>query len=230
MRRDAVVPRTFVCVIAAAAAATFALAGCGPVRMGAAAITGGQRISVTSLGDQVTSLEQAYQAGKGGIQLQFPLSAAPRQVLSWLLRFRIRDELAVRNHLAVTAGESQRALTSLARQTGRSGPAFVQLAVANGLAPDMLPDLGRYQAIQNEMFIMLNGGTLPSTQARFQALSGVFGHRECIAAKSLNIQVNPQFGQMDYGTLSVIPATSPLSAPPVPAPSPSARPLLTPPC
>jgi hypothetical protein len=224
------VPRTFVCVLAAAAAATCAMSGCGPVRTGTAAITGGQRITVTTLSDQVSNLEQAYQAGKANIQLQFPLTQAPQEVLSWLLRFRIRDELAARNHVAVTTGESQRALTALARQTGRNGPAFVKLAVANGLAPDMLPDLGRYEAIQNEEFIRLNGGTQPHTQARIQALSGAFSRRECVAAKSLNIQVNPQFGQMDYGTLSVIAAATPLSAPTVPSPSPSSKPRLTPPC
>jgi hypothetical protein len=51
-----------------------------------------------------------------------------------------------------------------------------------------------------------------------------------VAAKSLNIQVNPQFGQLDYGTFSVIPANSPLSAPTLPAPSPTAKPQLSPPC
>jgi hypothetical protein len=224
------VPRTSVFVIAAAAAATCALSACGPVRIGAAAITGGERLTVTTLSDQVTNLENAYQAGRGTIQLQFPKSQAPQQVLSWLLRFQIRDELAARNHLVVTTGESQRALSMLARQTGQKGPAFVQLAVANGLAPDMLPDLGRYEAIQNEELTRLNGGTLPRTQARVQALSPEFSRRECVAAKSLNIQVNPQFGQLDYGTFTVIPANSPLSEPTLPAPSPSAKPQLTPAC
>jgi hypothetical protein len=197
--------------------------------MGAAALSGGDRITVTTLSDQVSSLERAYHAGKG-IQLQFPQSQAPQEVLSWLLRFQIRDELAVRNHLVVTTGESQRALSLLARQTGRTGPAFVQLAVANGLAPDMLPELGRYEAIQNEEFTRLNGGTLPRTQARIQALSPEFSRSECVAAKSLNIQVNPQFGQLDYGTYSVIAAKSPLAAPTAPAPSPTAKPQLTPTC
>ena len=223
-------PRTSIFVLtAAAAAATCALSACGPVRIGAAAISGGDRITVTTLSDQVSSLERAFQAGKG-IQLQFPQSQAPQEVLSWLLRFQIRDELAVRNHLVVTTGESQRALSSLARQTGRSGPAFVQLAVANGLAPDMLPELGRYEAIQNEEFTRLNGGTPPLTQARVQALSPEFSRRECVAAKSLSIEVNPQFGQLDYGTYSVIPAPSPLSAPTAPAPSPTTKPQLTPTC
>jgi hypothetical protein len=224
------VPRTSILVIAAAAAATCALSACGPVRMGAAAITGGQRITATTLSDQVTSLERAYQAGKGGIQMQFPLSQAPRQVLGWMLRFRIRDQLAARNHVVVTKGQSERALSALARQTGRSGPAFVQLAVANGLPPDMLPSLGRYEAIQSDLFTRLNGGTLPRTQARIQALSPVFAHRECVAAKSLNIQVNPQYGQLDYGTLAVIPAASPLSAPITPSPAPTPKPQLHPSC
>jgi hypothetical protein len=224
------VPRTTILVIAAAAAATCALSACGPARLGSAAITGGQRITVTTLSDQVSNLERAYQAGKAKIQLQFPLAEAPQQVLGWMLRFRIRDELAARNHVIVTNGESQRALTSLAHQTGRTGPAFLELVVANGLPPDMLLDLGRYEAIQDNLFARLNGGTLPRTQARIQALSPAFSERECIAAKSLNIQVNPQFGQMDYGTLSVIPAVSPLSAPTVPAPAPSTKPRLTPPC
>ena len=223
-------PRTSVFVIAAATAAACALAACGPVKLGSAAITGGQRLTSTTLTDQVTALENAVQAGKGSIQLQFPQSQAPQQVLGWLLRFRIRDELAVRNHVVVTPGESQRALATLARQTGRAGAAFVQLAVANGIAPDMLPELGRYEAIQNDLFIRLNGGTLPRTQAQVQAIAGEFSRRECVAAKSLNIQVNPQFGQLDYATYTVIPAKSPLSAPSIPSPSPTAKPQLTPPC
>ena len=223
-------PRTSVFVIAAAAAATCALSACGPVKMGSAAITGGQRLTSTTLTDQVTALENAYQASNGKIQLQFPKSEAPQEVLGWLLRFRIRDELATRNHVVVTAGESQRALAALAHQTGRTGPAFVQLAVANGIAPDMLPELGRYEAIQRDMFVRLNGGTLPRTQARVAILNVQFNHRECVAAKSLSIQVNPQYGQLDYRTYSVVPAPSTLSAPATPAPSPTPKPQLTPAC
>ena len=223
-------PRTSLFVIAAAAAATCALSACGPVRMGAAAITGGQRITVTTLSDQVTNLEQAYQAGKSAIQLQFPLSEAPQEVLGWMLRFRISDELAARNHLTVTNGAGERALSSLARSTGRTGHAFIQLVVANGLPPDMLPALGRYEAIQTAELTALNNGTAPTTQQRVQALTPAFSHRECVAAKTLSIQVNPQFGALDYNSISVIAARSPLSAPPTPAPSPSIKPQLTPAC
>ena len=223
-------PRTSVFVIAAATAATCALSACGPVKLGSAAITGGQRLTVTTLSDQVTALEHAYQASNGKIQLQFPKSEAPQAVLGWLLRFRIRDELAARNHVVVTAGESYQALINLQKQTGRTGPAFDELLVANGIAPDMKPELGRWLAVQSDMFIRLNGGTLPRTQPRVQVLSAQFNHRECVAAKSLSIQVNPQYGQLDYATYSVIPAPSTLSAPTTPSPAPSPKPQLAPAC
>jgi hypothetical protein len=230
MRRDAVVPRTSIFVIAAVAAATCVISACGPIKMGAAAITGDQRITTATLSNEVSHLQQAYQAGRGSIRLQFPLSEAPQQVLSWMLRFKIRDQLAVRNHLSVTPGDSQRALAALERQTGRTGPAFVQLAVANGLPPDMLPALGRYEAIQNAMLTRLDGGTLPRSTAQVQQLSAVLSQRQCVAAKTLNIQVNPEFGQLDYASLSVIPSATSLAAPPTPSPSPTVRPQLTPKC
>ena len=223
--------RTTIAVTAVAIAAICGLAACGPVRMGSAAIAGGQRISSTTLGNEVTNLTQAYQAHKSKIQLQFPPSEAPQEVLTWLLRFRIRDEVAVRNHVGVSKGQSQRALTAIAAQA-QGGPAALRnLAVANGLPPDMLPDLGRYQAIENSLVDRLDGGVLPKSQTGLATLNAVLNRQECLAAKSLNIQVNPRFGQMNYSqTDTVIPATTTLSAPVRPSPSPSPAPVPNPPC
>ena len=223
--------RTTIAVTAAAIAAICGLAACGPVRMGSAAITGGQRISSTTLGDEVTNLEQAYHASKSKIQLQFPPSEAPQEVLSWLLRFRIRDQVAVRNHVFVSEGESQRALAAIAAQAQGGAAGLRNLAVANGLPPDLLPDLGRYQAIETNLVNRLDGGTLPKSSADLATLNAVLNRQECLAAKSLSIQVNPRFGQMNYSqTDTVIPATTNLSAPVTPSPSPSPAPVLNPPC
>jgi hypothetical protein len=223
--------RTAVSVTAAAIAATCALAACGPVRMGSAAILGNERITSTTLSDQVANLQQTYQANKSKIQLQFPLSEAPQEVLTWLLLFRIRDEVAVRNHVAVSKGQSQRALTSIASQAQGGAAGLRNLAVANGLPPDMLPDLGRYQAIENALVDKLDGGVLPKSQTGLATLNAVLNREECKAAKSLSIEVNPRFGQMNYSqTDSVIPATTKLSAPVRPSPSPSPAPVLNPPC
>jgi SurA N-terminal domain len=224
--------RTLARVSFAALAAMCALAGCGPVRLGAAAIVGGQRISSATLTSQVSSLEDQYRASGGRIQLQFPLTRAPQQVLGWLVRFQIRDRLAARNHIAVSRGESQRALAALAAQVRQSGvpTPLRQLAVAVGLPPGLYPELGRYQAIQQAALNRLDGGTPPSSSAAQQALNSKFGHEECLAAKSLHIQINPQFGRMDYRQLAVIPSPATLSAPSAATPAPKPAPQLRPPC
>ena len=220
--------RTAVSVTAAAIAATCALAACGPTRMGSAAILGNERITSTMLSDQVANLQQWYQAHKSKIQLQFPLSQAPQEVLSWLVRFRVRDEMAARNHVKVNSGQSERALAAIAAQAGPSG--IKNLAVANGLPPDLLPNLGRYEAIQNALVNKMDGGTLPKSTAAQQALGAALAVRQCRAAKAMDILVNPRFGQLDYSQLSIIPAATALSAPVTPSPSPSTRPALKPPC
>ena len=220
--------RTAVSVTAAAIAATCALAACGPVQMGSAAILGNERITSTMLSDQVANLQQWYQAHKSKIQLQFPLSQAPQEVLAWMVRFRVRDEMAARNHVKVSSGQSARALEAIAAQAGPSG--IKNLAVANGLPPDLLPNLGRYEAIQNALVNKMDGGTLPKSTAAQQALGAALALRQCRAAKAMNILVNPRFGQVDYSQLSIIPAATALSAPVTPSPSPSTRPALKPPC
>ena len=215
-------------------AAGITVAACGTVKMGAAAITTSQRISTTTLSAQVANLNAAYQAHKSQVQLQFPASEMPQQVLSWLVRFQVGDQLAVQHGITVTQTESQAALAAIAvsiRSNG-SNETLTEAAVANGLPPDLLPNLGRYQAIETKLLNRLDGGQQPTSAAGQQALQAVFNKTQCQAAKSLNIQINPQFGAFDYTSNSVVLAPSGLSKAAVPAPSPSAsaKPVLTPPC
>jgi hypothetical protein len=200
--------------------------------MGAAAVVGSHRISAATLTAQVSNLKSAIRNSKGKVQLQFQQSQAPQEVLSWMVRFQVREQMAARNHVTVTAGESQRALASIAAQARQGGGnvPLADLAAANGLPPDLLPELGRYQAIQNLVIGKLDGGTLPSGNSALQALSQQFTHEQCIAAKTVSIRLNPQFGRLDYSQLSVIPAVSTLSAPQTPSPSPTSKPQLTPAC
>ncbi len=222
--------RTSITVTAGILAMLAGLTACGTVRTGQAAITGDQGISTATLTNEVNKLEAAYRASNGAVQLQFPLSEAPRQVLSWLVRFRIREQMAVRNGITVTQADSERARAAIAAQARQSHASLTNLAVANGLPPDLLPELGRYQAIQAALLRKLDGGTLPTKQSALQALSQQFTALQCHAAKSLAIKVNPQFGRLDYGQLSVIPSSSALSAPQGGEPTPSPKPQLTPPC
>jgi hypothetical protein len=218
---------------AAVFAAGIAVAACGTVKMGAAAIVGDQRISTNNLGQEVNNLDAGYQAYKSTIQLQYPESQAPQQVLAWLVRFRVRDRLAQQQGITITPGDEQRALATITAQIQQSGSSasLAEVAVANGLPPDMIPALGRYQAIQTKLLDRLDGGKLPSATAAQQALENKFNGTQCRAAKSLGIQINPQFGTLDYNTFAIVPATTSLSKAQGASPSPAATPpLLTPPC
>ena len=227
--------RTPITLTAAALAAALALSACGTVRLGAAAVTNTSRIPTATVTAEVNNLDAAYKANKAKVQLQFPASQMPQQVLSWLLRFQVREEMAERNHLTITRAQVQQALASAAAQARQSGVTLAELAVANGVPPDQLTELGRYVAIQNQLLARLDGGKLPTASGALQALGTQFGKSQCLAAKSLGIQVNPQFGELDYSQVSVIPAPAKLAAAPGKAsPSPSASatasPQLTPAC
>ena len=155
--------RTPITLTAAALAAALALSACGTVRLGAAAVTNTSRIPTATVTAEVNNLDTAYKADKAKVQLQFPASQMPQEVLSWLLRFRVREQMAQRNHLVVTRSQAQQALVSAAAQAKQSGVTLTELAVANGVPPDQLPELGRYVAIQNQLLARLDGGTLPTS-------------------------------------------------------------------
>jgi hypothetical protein len=196
----------------------------------------GQRISSQALTAQVANLDQGLQQYQGRAQLQFPAAQKPQQVLSWLIRFKVRDELAKRNGLQITPRQTQQALAQIIAQAkGQSTSAAVPiqaLAVSNGLPPDLLTSLARYEAIQAALISRLDGGTVPKASAAQQALSNQFLKSECRAAKALDIKVSPQYGRLDYTQYSVVAAPSTLAAAEpgaTPSPSPSAL-RLNPPC
>ncbi|MGI8448425.1 MAG: hypothetical protein ACR2MP_14840 [Streptosporangiaceae bacterium] len=227
--------RTPITLTAAALAAALALSACGTVRLGAAAVTNSSRIPTATLTAEVSNLDTAYKADKAKVQLQFSASQMPQTVLSWLLRFQVRQQMAERNHLTITRADVQQALASAAAQAKQSGVTLTDLAVANGVPPDQLTELGRYVAIQNQLLNRIDGGKLPTASAALQTLGTRFNTYQCRAAKSMGIQVNPQFGQLDYSQVSVVPAPNKLAAAPGTAsPSPSASatasPQLTPAC
>lgn len=226
--------RTWIKAVAAAGVCGLAVAACGTVHMGAAAIVGNQRVSSSTLSAEVSNLKAGYQKYRGKVQLQYSASQAPQQVLGWIVRFKVRDRLAQREGITVTPTEVSQALSSIEasiKQSGESAP-LPAVAVANGLPPDMLDELGRYQAIETKLLNRLDGGQEPTSNAGQQALQAEFNKTQCRAAKSLNIQINPQFGAFDYSSNSVVLTPSGLSKEAVPAPSPSAssKPVLTPPC
>jgi hypothetical protein len=75
----------------------------------------------------------------------------------------------------------------------------------------------------------VNGGTLPSTTAENNTVNAALTKAQCSAAKSLNIQISPQFGRMDYSQYAVV-ATSNTLSQPEGVPSPASTTGLAPAC
>jgi hypothetical protein len=229
------VPRSYLKLAAVVLASGIAAAACGTVKMGAAAIVGNQRISAATLNGEVANLSAGYQRYQGKIQLGYSQSQLPQQVLTWTVRFRVGEQAAARYGITVTPAQAGKALNDAVAQItqGAKGVPWDEVAVSLGLPPDMRSELGHWVASQNALLTHLNGGK-PTTI--FETVPAAVASRDnlsvCRAAKSMGIQINPQYGALDYNSLVIVDAPSTLSKAAVsPAPSPSAsKPLLTPPC
>jgi hypothetical protein len=222
-RRDIPVLRRLITVSAAVLGAGLVLAGCSssPVKLGAAAIVGDQRITQATLDTEVTSLSQAAKLYPGTVQLSQQQEV--QQTLTWLVRFQINDELARQAGITVSTAQAQQALDQIysaakanAQAQGISNVSLKLILVANGIPPNLANEVGRYQAIDEQFVRQANGGALPTSSADQTATTDKLNQARCEAAKGLNIKINPQFGRLNYTQYAVVTMPSPVSASPGP--------------
>ena len=215
---------------AAGLGACAVLAACAPVQTGAAAVVGSQRITQTSLDRQVSNWQAA--AKTYGKSVTLTSAQAPQAVLSWLVRFAILDQVAATNGITVTKAQSAAGLSSLSSIASSNGySSLSELLVANGVAPQMFDQVGRWEAQEAAFGVKNNGGKALTTTAEETAFEKAIDAAQCKAATTLNIRVNPQYGRFDYATssFSVVSASGTLSKPEgIPSASPSATEGLTP--
>jgi hypothetical protein len=213
---------------AAGLGACAVLAACSPVQVGAAAVVGSQRITVSSLDTQVSNWQAAAKPYASSIQLTS--ADAPAAVLSWLVRFAVMDQVAASNGVSVTQAQSQAGLSSLSSVATQNGfPSTSALLIANGVPPQLFPQVGQWDAQQTAYGLKMNHGAAPSSTAEQNAFSASLNKSQCTAAKSLNIRISPQFGRLDYTEFSVVPAANTLSQP-AGTPTPASTTGLTPAC
>ena len=205
-----------------------------PVKFGSAAIVGDQRITLATLDGEVTNLSQAVEQYKSTVQLT--QAQQTQQTLSWLIRFKINEELARQAGITVTDAQADAALAEIyaaakasAEQQGIKNPSLDLILAANGIPPNLAHEVGRYQAINEEFAKQANGGQEPTSTSAQTATSAKLTKAQCQAAKALNIQVNPQFGQLNYNQLSIVAAPGTVFRTAGPAPTASAS-GLTPAC
>ena len=205
-----------------------------PVKFGSAAIVGDQRITLATLDSEVTNLSQAVEQYKSTVQLS--QQQQTQQTLTWLIRFKVNEELARQAGITVTNAQADTALATIyaaaktsAEQQGIPNPSLDLILAANGIPPNLAHEVGRYQAIDDQFAKQANGGQEPTSTSAQTATSAKLAKARCQAAKALKIQVNPQFGQLNYDQLAIVAAPGTVFRTPGPAPaaSPSG---LTPAC
>jgi hypothetical protein len=213
---------------AAGLGACAVLAACSPVQMGAAAVVGNQRITLSALDTQVSNLQAAVKPY--GSSLPITTAQEPSEVLAWLIRFAVMDQVATANTISVTDAQSQAGLSALASTAQSNGfSSTAELLVANGVSPQMFSQVGRWAAQETAYELKANGGAEPTSTAQQTTVTTAFTKAECTAAKSLNISVSPQFGRVDYTQFTIVPVANTLSQPEG-TPTPASTEGLTPAC
>ncbi len=218
-RKDIAVFRTAIrsAGAVAALAALVSLTACGPVQMGAAAILGTQRVSTSTLSNDVAALNDVYQAHPSlQREVQYKPADMPRLVLMWLVRFRVIDAIAQDEGVQVTPAEAQqgvaRAAAAIEQQTG-SAVTPAQFAVFNALPPSLTSQYGRYEAAIEKLAVVYTGAKSASslTPAQQQQFAARITAAVAATTKRLGIKINPQFGQLDAAQLTIDAPTSSLS-------------------
>ena len=214
MKGSSPVLRRLVGVSAAVLGVGLVVTGCSTVKFGAAATVGSQRITLATLDTEVTNLSQNVQ------QYHNPgsLSAAQQtqDTLTWLIRFQINEQLARSEGITISVGQAQ---TALAQVDAEAKSELASEGVSNaslnfilsyiGIPPNLASEVGRYQAIDTQYIKQVNGGQVPTATAAQTATTAKLTRAQCLAAKTLQIQVNPQFGRLNYTQYEVVsvPAT-----------------------
>jgi hypothetical protein len=184
--------------------------------MGAAAIVGNQRITIAALDTEVTNLSQTAKLYPSTVQLS--ATQETQETLSWLVRFQINEALARADGITVSTAQAQAALAEIyaeskseATSEGLSNVTLPLILAANGIPPNLSAELGRYQAIETQFVEQANGGKLPTATSAQTASTAKLERAQCVAAKNLNIEINPQFGRLNYSQYQIVSAPSTVS-------------------
>ena len=222
MSRQSGVLRRLITVSAVALGAGLVVTACSPVKLGSAAIVGNERITIATLDTEVTNLSQTVKLYPSTVQLS--QEQQTQQTLTWLIRFEINDELARQAGITVSTAEAQKALDEIyaaakssAQAQGIKNVTLDLILVANGIPPNLANEVGRYQAIDNKFAEQVNGGQEPTSTSAQSATTAKLNKARCLAAKVLKVQVNPQFGRLDYSQVAVVAAPGIVARPAGPA-------------
>jgi len=196
--------RTALLLTAAIAAAAPVLTACGSeAHPGAAAVVGGQRITVAQLESRVNEVRTAQRAAVAN-DAQYKQAVAQtgsltRDTLHNMVLDRVLHRAAQDEGVTVTPHEIQQMRTGLEQQVGGSKALETAWLQQYGVAPERLDDNLRLQLEAQKLAQSL--GTDTSKPAFWSALSK--------ASKELHVDLNPRYGAWDVQKSSRVDAKTP---------------------
>ncbi|MFJ4503179.1 SurA N-terminal domain-containing protein [Streptomyces sp. NPDC088864] len=184
--------RTALTVSAALLAAAPLLTACGSqAHPGAAAVVGGERITVSTVQAQVADVREAQNSSDQAAQLTDQTGRLARAKLHGLILDRVLDRAAADAGVTVSPAEIQRMRTSVtANYNGEKGLRAAVLQ-ERWLAPDQIDGFLREQIQITKLGHAL--GADPATPEGSKAI----GEALTKASKALNVDVNPRYGAWD---------------------------------
>ncbi|CAL9546873.1 SurA N-terminal domain-containing protein [Streptomyces sp. enrichment culture] len=196
--------RTALVLTAAIVAAAPLLTACGSeAHPGAAAVVGGQRITVAQLESRVEEVRRAQRAAVPDEtqyqQVVSSTSSLTRDTLHNMVLDRVLHRAARDKGVTVTRAEIQRMRAGLERQAGGGKGLETAWLQKYGIAPARLDDNLRLQLEAQKLAAEL--GTDTSQPAFWQALSK--------ASTELHVDLNPRYGSWDVQKSSRVDAKTP---------------------
>ncbi|MDN3023095.1 SurA N-terminal domain-containing protein [Streptomyces sp. S.PB5] len=191
-------------LLSAAIAAAPLLTACGnDAHPGAAAVVGGQRITVAQLETRVNEVREAQRAAVPDedqyAQAIAKTGTLARDTLHSMVLDQVLHRAAEDAGVTVTRKEIQEMRTGLEQQAGGAKALETTWLQRYGIAPERLDENLRLQLEAQKLAATL--GTDTSTAEFWQALSA--------ASKKLDVDLNPRYGTWDVDKSSRVDAKTP---------------------
>ncbi|WP_340378338.1 SurA N-terminal domain-containing protein [Streptomyces sp. SS7] len=191
-------------LLSAAIMAAPLLTACGnDAHPGAAAVVGGQRITVAQLENRVNEVREAQRAAVPDeaqyAQVLAQTSTLTRDTLHGMVLDEVLDRAAEDAGITVTRREVQQVRAGLEEQAGGARGLETSWLQQYGVAPERLDDNLRLQVEAQKLATRL--GTTTGDPAFWSALS--------VTSKKLGVDVNPRYGTWDVRKVSRVDAKTP---------------------
>jgi len=200
--------RTALVLSAVIAAAAPVLTACGSeAHPGAAAVVGGQRITVAQLESRVNEVRAAQRAAtKDGAQYEQAIAktgALTRDTLHGMVLDKVLDRAAKNAGVSVTRKDTQQMRTALEQQAGGAKALEMAWLQNYGVAPVRLDGNLRTE-IQAQKLAAMLGADMNTVEGKAE-----FWKAMSAASKQLHVDLNPRYGAWDVQKSSRVDAKTP---------------------